>query len=465
MKLCLSCLLLVLFALPTFAALRDTTNSADYLIVTTGSLIRTTPWIQQLADWRSTHGRTAMIVATDSIWNEFGNGSPSDTVLKDFLFYAYDHWSVPRLRDVFIIGWHDIVPSHILHIDPDNVLSDYYYTVRADADSCRPLFSLGRLPWSPAQSPDLYDYGSKVIAYESQDPAPWQSRIHLLADADNVIHFDVESESTVAHLDTFYSVVRDYIGYPPGDPSHGDTVTIMQHLNEGSLIVSPMCRADFGTWGYGLHLTPEKLDTLSNGSRLPVVVGMQMDVSANDFALSGLPQAWLANPAGGAIAYFGVSYFSYMVPITRYHQALIERATTEPPGTLGDLWRSAIAGFYPENFQALAMLFGDPGVRLPPRPQTTDGGSILHPSSFTLSNYPNPFNPSTRIEFELDHAARVSLKIMNVLGQEVATLVNDQQLAGRHTVEWQADSQPSGIYFAVLQAGEVHQVRKMILMK
>lgn len=82
-----------------------------------------------------------------------------------------------------------------------------------------------------------------------------------------------------------------------------------------------------------------------------------------------------------------------------------------------------------------------------------------------LPNYPNPFNPSTNIRFSLPQQTQVSLKIFNMLGEEVATLVNEVRAAGTHTVTFNASRLTSGVYFSVLQAGEVRQVRRLVFMK
>ena len=80
-------------------------------------------------------------------------------------------------------------------------------------------------------------------------------------------------------------------------------------------------------------------------------------------------------------------------------------------------------------------------------------------------NHPNPFNPSTSISFTIPHSVPVSLRIYNLLGQEVATLVNEARPPGTYTVRWDGSGQPSGVYFYRLQAGEYVETKKAILLK
>lgn len=91
-------------------------------------------------------------------------------------------------------------------------------------------------------------------------------------------------------------------------------------------------------------------------------------------------------------------------------------------------------------------------------------GSV--PSEFKLEqNYPNPFNPSTNIKFRMADFGFVSLKIYNVLGREVATLVNEERPAGSYEIEFDASSLSSGIYFYKLNAVEYSETKKMILLR
>jgi len=88
------------------------------------------------------------------------------------------------------------------------------------------------------------------------------------------------------------------------------------------------------------------------------------------------------------------------------------------------------------------------------------------PDKFEIyQNYPNPFNPSTTIQFDIPKASFVTLKVYNVLGQDVMTLVNEDTKIGSYEVEFNASTLASGIYFYRLEAGSFIETKKLILMK
>jgi hypothetical protein len=94
------------------------------------------------------------------------------------------------------------------------------------------------------------------------------------------------------------------------------------------------------------------------------------------------------------------------------------------------------------------------------------GISLSIPQEFSLSqNYPNPFNPSTKISFSIPVSELVTLKIFDVLGKEVATLVNEKRDAGSYNIEFNAANLPSGIYMYRIKAGNYVETRRMMLLK
>ncbi len=99
-------------------------------------------------------------------------------------------------------------------------------------------------------------------------------------------------------------------------------------------------------------------------------------------------------------------------------------------------------------------------------PTEIDEDVIAQPVSANLfQNYPNPFNPSTKIDFRIVDLEFVNLKVYDILGKEVATLVDEEKVAGEYKIQFNAANLPSGFYFYQLKAGEYVETRKMVLLK
>jgi hypothetical protein len=92
---------------------------------------------------------------------------------------------------------------------------------------------------------------------------------------------------------------------------------------------------------------------------------------------------------------------------------------------------------------------------------SSDAPSILE----LLPNYPNPFNPTTKINYSLPEATKVSLEVYNLLGRKVMELVNGQQSAGYHTATFDASGLSSGVYLYKLTTPSFTETKKMLLIK
>jgi len=141
----------------------------------------------------------------------------------------------------------------------------------------------------------------------------------------------------------------------------------------------------------------------------------------------------------------------------------------------GDTWldqtvqtgRNVNAIFFYDEKHGFAV--GDSGLIL----YTSNGGLTgvgdrggFHPMNFVLEqNYPNPFNSSTTISFGLPLRSFVSLKIFDLIGREVVTLVSETLPAGNHLRQWNALNMPSGVYFYRLQAGSFTETSKLVLLR
>jgi len=109
------------------------------------------------------------------------------------------------------------------------------------------------------------------------------------------------------------------------------------------------------------------------------------------------------------------------------------------------------------------------GIKVTPNPNSININNNMLNKYELFQNYPNPFNPSTKIEYALQQKSDVKLKIFDVLGNEVATLINQTQIAGKHSVEFSPNNfgkeLVSGVYFYQLQSENFIKTKKMILLK
>ncbi|HEY6436739.1 MAG TPA: T9SS type A sorting domain-containing protein, partial [Ignavibacteriaceae bacterium] len=93
-------------------------------------------------------------------------------------------------------------------------------------------------------------------------------------------------------------------------------------------------------------------------------------------------------------------------------------------------------------------------------------GNYFILTKFSLSqNYPNPFNPSTRINYSVPFTSFIKIKLYDILGNEVATLVNEEKPAGVYEISFDASRLSSGVYFYQLKADSFVETRKMILLR
>jgi len=128
----------------------------------------------------------------------------------------------------------------------------------------------------------------------------------------------------------------------------------------------------------------------------------------------------------------------------------------------GDYIFILYVGTYPDSIMDSDTLsFTKLAAGSPEQVEPSEHGSFL-----AVQSYPNPFNPSTTLQFSLPQTSYVSLKIFNTLGENVATLISDDLSAGTHRVEWNASQNASGVYFYILQASGLETITgKLLLLK
>ncbi len=362
--------------------------------------------------------------------------------------------------------------------DHYSYLSDLYYSLDPDSANPVPVLGIGRLPWSPSQSPTLPNFFAKIMTYESAPSEAWQARVHLIADSTQQFNFGQDfSEPLAILVPAGYTIERDYLDFPPGHEWHGDRNEVLANLQAGSFLANYFGYGSAEQWSETLQLSATAFDSLTNGERMPIF-SSGGTIEMTETSLGAIPASLLFNPNGGAIAYFSRSYYAWANASIAYGRSIFRQALSDSVHTVGDIWRRAQYEYahtffwMPESWSPSqqtameSMLLGDPGTRLPQRTAPVDEPAASLPNDMRLeANYPNPFNATTRLTYRLDRAGQVSLKVFDVLGREVAVLSSGMQTAGEHTISWDANGLASGVYFVVLQSGDVRQMQKMVLLK
>jgi photosystem II stability/assembly factor-like uncharacterized protein len=177
--------------------------------------------------------------------------------------------------------------------------------------------------------------------------------------------------------------------------------------------------------------------------------------------------------------YSGASYYFEILFVDEYNGwAFGQSGSILKTTNGGEEWISQFTGCHAQLRSAclisetVGWATGDFGTIL----KTTNGGVITEvevkaikqesPSRLMLSqNYPNPFNPRTSLQFAIGSRQFVQLKVYDVLGNEIATLVNEEKSAGNYELEFDGTTLPSGIYFYQLKAGSYIATKKMVIMK
>ena len=231
-------------------------------------------------------------------------------------------------------------------------------------------------------------------------------------------------------------------GYDPthntlGAPADGDSVIAVGAVGSTGTIAS------FSSCGPTTSIPPHiKPDVLAQGSSVRV--------------------ASATNVSG----YSSASGTSFSCPLTAGVAALIVKArpNATPTQIANAMRMTASRSSTPDNQYGWGIVNALAAINALPASGIGDGTST--PTAFALEqNYPNPFNPTTTVRFRVPTSAFVSLKVYDVLGREVATLVDGMQQAGSHEVRFHAENFSSGVYLCRMNAGEFTATTKLVLAK
>ncbi len=179
--------------------------------------------------------------------------------------------------------------------------------------------------------------------------------------------------------------------------------------------------------------------------------------------------------AGATTGYYTGSGTSFSCPLVAGVAALIlEKNPTWTPMQVRDALRNTASRHAtPDSLYGWGIINALDAINYNPTSADTGNGGVHKnnlPDTYELSqNYPNPFNPSTTIKYQIKESGFVTLNVYNLLGNLVATLVQENEPAGTYYINFNANTEgnqlPSGVYFYRLQVGNFVATKKMIIMK
>jgi len=356
---------------------RSPGNGADDILITHGDLLSSA---LRLADHRRAQGLRVVTVEVEDLYDEFNAGIFNPQAIRDFLAYAYDHWTAPAPTYVTLLGSTTYDYRNLLDLErasyvPTQMIetaalgqtpSDNWFVLLSGADVL-PDMLIGRLTaQSPAEAEDVVD---KVIYYEAHPPpAPWNTQVLLVADDDEWT-FESISEDLASRLPSSYTANRIYAAdYPPGDPRDD----VINHINGGSVLVHYSGHGNvdrWGAWSGGRILNRSDVAALHNVGRLPVV---SIATCLNGYFVSGnvsMAEEFLLQDDRGAAAVWADSGLGYPSGHRVLMAALYDAIFQDDLYTLGAATTAAKIAAYAQSGYGSEMvetyvLFGDPAMRL-----------------------------------------------------------------------------------------------------
>lgn len=443
--------------------LRNPNQQYDYVIITKPSFIPS--FDDFVSHKKNVKSLNCAIVSVDDIYSEFPDIKYKNKSIREFISYAGKSWPEPQPKYFLIAGDIDAIPGFqvIGILETDTVVTDFYYSVDIDSDKDSADYFVGRI--AARNQSELKNYLAKVITYESTPIENWNN---------DILSVGLDNERSGGFYQTNATKLSNYLFdfmrvNTILSPSELSTDELRNSILNGINIKGYSSVFFFGDNNSIQFGDPPVLDINAineiKTNYYPFLVFMGKQSYSSQLKTSLIDQALFnengaiagLSPLGkmyaNSLSLFNITYGKHL-----YDGGMITVAEalnqTMYDGSIHQISRKDFIG-----------IFGDPSLALKyDILAAVEEDEIIN--DFELyQNYPNPFNPTTQISFSLPEKAFVELKVYDVLGKEVARLINSELSPGKHKIEFNGSSLSSGVYLYQIKAGIYNQVRKMLLVK
>jgi hypothetical protein len=419
--------------------------------------------------------------ADEHLWFDDPSKWPDLPGTQDWRYW-YDDYHTPG-GTYYLVSQpaRDLIPMwYVADTQYDNMsywtpyyTTDYYY--RSDFPGLR----IGRVPvYTDAR---FLAWVNKNIEYcQSGSVAAWTDEVSTWGQCRNL-----NGNSGAMML----AMIEEFRGHIPGTLTQHALIDVGWTQEERQTLALADWNAGRGIiYMLGTSSTPYKpVDFFSKAAgwnvgqltanKYPVVVGTCCGIGTHDMAINPTygdhfsTEVLTGSSARGTSFVIGPSRGTWAEGNRQMAEKLNEHISVTPALDLGTAFMMAqdevISDGEPQSVSTglSFQLLGDPLAPLPGHAVTTATESRPHWPTSLLQNHPNPFNPETTFRFTLSARQHVVLRVYNVAGQKVATVVDNVQGPGLHEVVWEPSGLASGVYFYQLQTSSFSATRKMILLK
>ena len=449
--------------------LKDHNNQYDYVIISAPGLMSS---CNNFKIHKEEKGFKVIVVSTDEIFSQFISKTLKQDNLRDFISFAGTYWKTPRPKYFLLAGDLSKIPNFEYKTLPsfdDTTKTDYYYSVNEfDSDTSNIDFYVGRI--AARNNTELTNYFNKVIIYENNKNVDKWNLNSLIISDDGITPTLNEGdlfESISLQMGKQLPSAINVKYYFEADTSkyYGNKDSILNYINNtGTGTIFFVGHNNDSQFTHENLLTLGDINLINNKDKY-FFVNFLGKISFSDSLSSNLIDQMLFKK-DGSVAGFSSTGIMYAFQSAELIENYIKYLFSVQHFSIGEVVDSVInKAQYTQRKQY--NIFGDPSLKLKYDfiANTSEPVSSV-PSMYKLEqNYPNPFNPSTVIEFSLPKDGFIQLKVYDILGNEVSTLVNGLVKAGKHKVTFKGNYLSSGVYLYSLKGPNFKQTHKMVLIK